>query len=57
MYKIEQCIESTYDYQLRKIVWAKSELEKEGKPSVPWIVLRKAGITRDMNKFRHLFIS
>jgi hypothetical protein len=47
-----------YDYRLRKIEWAKSELEREGKIAIPHIVLQKSGIRpQDWNKFRHLLTS
>jgi hypothetical protein len=44
MYKIDQYVESTSDYQLRKIEWAKSELIKEGKATISYLIFRKAGI-------------
>lgn len=56
MNKMEQYIESTYDYRLRKIEWAKNEFDKEGKYAIPWMILRKAGIRdKDWDKFRDLF--
>ncbi|MHB8130814.1 MAG: TniQ family protein [Mobilitalea sp.] len=56
MYKIDQYVESTSDYQLRKIEWAKSELEKEGKTTIPYLIFRKAAIhTVYQNKFKDLF--
>jgi hypothetical protein len=56
--KIKQNVESTSDYQLRRIEWAKSELEKEGKPAIPWIILSKAGISYEYrNKCRQLLNS
>lgn len=58
MYKIEQYVESTYDYRLRKIEWTKSEIEKEGKPSAPWKVLEKASIDyKEWNNFMCLITS
>lgn len=58
MHKIEQYIESTSEYRLRKIEWAKIELENEGKPAIPWLILRKAGIRdKDWSMFRDLFTS
>ncbi|MBE5967939.1 MAG: hypothetical protein E7255_13410 [Lachnospiraceae bacterium] len=52
MKKIEGYIESTYNYRLRKIDWAICELENEGKPYTPWMILRKAGIRdEDWYKF------
>lgn len=54
MYKIKQYVESADDFRLRRIEWAKRELEKEGKPVTPYIILRKAGINREYNKFRQL---
>lgn len=55
---IEQYIESTYDYQIRKIDWAIDELKREENPAIPWLTLRKAGIRdKDWYKFRHLFTS
>ncbi|WFR57138.1 TnsD family Tn7-like transposition protein [Anaerocolumna sp. AGMB13025] len=58
MYKIGQYVETIYDYRLRKIEWAKSELEKEGKSATPHIVLQKSGIRPDdWNKFRQLLTS
>lgn len=44
MHKIDDSIESTYEYRLRKIAWANAEFDKEGKPAIPWMVLKKAGI-------------
>ncbi len=44
MHKINASIESTYEYRLRKIAWAKDEFDKEGKPAIPWMILKKAGI-------------
>jgi hypothetical protein len=56
MHKIEENIENTYDYRIRKIEWAKNEFENEGKPVIPWMVLKKAGIRdKDWNRFYHLF--
>ncbi|WFR57139.1 TnsD family Tn7-like transposition protein [Anaerocolumna sp. AGMB13025] len=56
MNKIEQYVESTNEYRLRKIEWAKNEFKREGIPSIPWMILRKAGIRdEDWNKFRYLF--
>jgi hypothetical protein len=58
MNKIEQYAEKSYDYQLRKIEWAKSELIKEGSPATLWITLRKAGINdKYANEYRYLFSS
>jgi hypothetical protein len=58
LYKINQYVENISDYRLRKIEWAKSELEKEGRSVAPWIILQKACIrTKDWNKFRHLLTS
>lgn len=58
MYKIEHYVENTYDYRLRKIEWAKREIEKEGKPSAPWRVLEKAGIDhKEWNNFKCLITS
>jgi hypothetical protein len=52
MKKIEGYIECTYNFRLRKIDWAIGELEKEGKPYTPWLILRKAGIRdEDWYKF------
>lgn len=58
MHIIEQYIESTYEYRLRKIEWAKIDFENEGEPVIPWLVLRKAGIRdNEWNKFNYLFTS
>lgn len=58
MYKIEQYLESTRDFQLRRIEWVKSVLIKEGKPVTPWIILRNAGIAgSDWKEIRQLFNS
>ncbi|MHB8130813.1 MAG: TnsD family Tn7-like transposition protein, partial [Mobilitalea sp.] len=55
MFKIKKYIESTYDYRLRKIEWAKNEFDKEGKSAIPWLILRKAGIReKDWYQFRDL---
>lgn len=55
--KIEQYVESTNNYRLRRIEWAKIELEKEGKSASPNIILRKAGIRTEVrNKFRQLLL-
>lgn len=58
MCKIEQYEESISDYRLRRIEWAKRELEKEGKPATSWRILRRAGIRSEaQNKFRQLLTS
>ncbi|MBE5967940.1 MAG: hypothetical protein E7255_13415 [Lachnospiraceae bacterium] len=55
IHKIEQYTESLDNYLLRKIEWVRSELEKEGKPATPYIILNKAGISyKDFKEFRHL---
>ncbi len=56
MNKINVNIESTQGYRLRKIEWAKNEFDKEGKPAIPWMILKKAGIRdKDWYKFRDQF--
>lgn len=58
MYKINQYVESTYNFRIRKIEWAINAIENEGKPAIPWLVLKKAGIRdKDWNKFNDLFAS
>jgi len=58
MNKINASIESTYDYRLRKIEWAKYEFDKERKPAIPWIILKKAGIRdEDWYQFMDQFTS
>jgi len=58
MYRIEQYAENINDFRLRKIEWAKRELEKEGKPITSHVILQKSGIRpQDWSEFRHLLTS
>lgn len=46
--EIELRRETSYNWRIRKIRWAKLEMEDKKEPLVAWAVLKKAGI-RDSN--------